>query len=162
VSPAAPVCPTCPATPVKPLSPVSPMGPGVPLAPTMPTAPVTPVAPVLPVRPRGPVSPATPFAPLQPNNHTSRYPHLLLSAGACSTALDAIDRHLLPAGRTAANPPSLLIDGTDRQTDGRKDTRPLHRPCIAYYSGSINNTVNHHKEYSNCIKIKVNIMMLKL
>jgi len=39
---------------------------------------------------------------------------LLVSADACSTAPAAIDRYLLPAGRSAANPPLLLsIDGTD-------------------------------------------------
>jgi len=32
----------------------------------------------------------------------------------------AVDRYLLPAGRSATNPPVLpSIDGTDRQTDGR-------------------------------------------
>jgi len=30
------------------------------------------------------------------------------------------------------------VDGTDRQTDGRTDTRPLHRPYAAYYAGSVN------------------------
>ena len=34
-------------------------------------------------------------------------------------------------------PPSLLtIDGT---TDRRTDAQPLHRPCFAYYAGSVNN-----------------------
>jgi len=52
------------------------------------------------------------------------YPHLLLSAGACSTALPAVHRYLVPNGRSAANsprgPPLLLsIDGTDRRTDRR-------------------------------------------
>jgi len=32
--------------------------------------------------------------------------------------------------QTRRTPPLLLsIDGTDRQTDGRTDTRPVHRPC---------------------------------
>jgi len=43
--------------------------------------------------------------------------HLLVSAGACSTAPAAIDLYILHTGRSAANPPLLLaIDGTDRQT----------------------------------------------
>jgi len=34
-------------------------------------------------------------------------------------------------------PPLLLsVDGID----GRTDTRPLHRPCISYYVGSVNNS----------------------
>jgi len=31
-----------------------------------------------------------------------------------------------------------MIGLTDRQTDGRTDARPLHRPCSAYYAGSAN------------------------
>jgi len=48
-------------------------------------------------------------------------PHLLLSAGACSTAPAAVDRYLLPAGRSAANPTAAVaaVDRRDRQTDGR-------------------------------------------
>jgi len=43
-----------------------------------------------------------------------RYPHLLLSAGACSMAPPAVDvYYLLHAGHSAANPLLLLIDGTD-------------------------------------------------
>ena len=56
---------------------------------------------------------------------------LLLSAPAAG------DRYLLPAGRSAANPPAT--DQHDRQRDGQTDARPLHRPCSAYYAGSVNN-----------------------
>jgi len=52
---------------------------------------------------------------------TRRYPHLLLSAGACSTAPAAVDRYLLPYGaqQQTRRPPLLLsIDGTDKRTDG--------------------------------------------
>jgi len=39
------------------------------------------------------------------------------------------------AQQQTRRPPLLLsIDGTDRRTD-----RPLHRPCCAYYAGSVNN-----------------------
>ena len=31
----------------------------------------------------------------------------------------------------------------DRRTDWRTDTRPLHRPCTANYSGSVNNAFLH-------------------
>ena len=34
--------------------------------------------------------------------------------------------------------PDARIDGTD----GRMDTRPLHKPCSAYHAGSDNNTAN--------------------
>ena len=33
----------------------------------------------------------------------------------------------------------MPIDRTDRP-DGRTDTRPLHRPCTAYYAGSVDNS----------------------
>jgi len=48
---------------------------------------------------------------------TRSHPHLMLRAGACSTAPAAIDRYLLRAGHSAANPPA--VDGTDRRIDGR-------------------------------------------
>jgi len=73
---------------------------------------------------------------------TQRYPHVLLSAGACSTAPAANDRHQL---QTQANSSTL---GGHRcccrsmgQTDGRTDDRQLHRPCSVYYAGSVNNSV---------------------
>jgi len=75
---------------------------------------------------------------------TWRYPHLLLSAGAPAarrrSALAAIDRCLLPTGRSAAEPPAAVavIDRWDRQTDGRTDSRPLHRPWSACCAGSVN------------------------
>jgi len=71
-------------------------------------------------------------------------PHLLLSAvllprRPCSDR----DRHLQPAGTTAANPPHAAAADewyrhTDRQTD-RTDTVPFYRPRSAYYAGSANN-----------------------
>jgi len=44
----------------------------------------------------------------------------------------AVDRHLLPARRSAANPlvTAAAVDRRDRQTDAR----PLHTPCSAYYA----------------------------
>jgi len=66
------------------------------------------------------------------------YPHLLLRA-------------VLPprAGRAAINPPStqqqtrrtLLqqANRSDRRTDRRTDTAPLHKSCCAYYAGSAYN-----------------------
>jgi len=49
-----------------------------------------------------------------------RYLHLLLSA---RSAPAAIDRYLLPAERSAANPPAAVavVDRWDRQTEGRTD-----------------------------------------
>jgi len=65
---------------------------------------------------------------------------LLLSAGACCTATAAVDRHFLPTGRLAANPPTAVaaIDLWDRQTDRRTDAQPLRRACSACCVGSIN------------------------
>jgi len=68
------------------------------------------------------------------------YSHLLLSAGARSMAPAAIDRYPL-------HTPALSSKPADRrcccrsmgQTDGRTDSRSLHRPCSAYYTGSVNN-----------------------
>ena len=55
---------------------------------------------------------------------------LLLTAGRV-----AMDRYLLAAGPTAANP-QQRPDGRDRR---RTDTRPLHSLCSMYYAGSVNN-----------------------
>jgi len=50
---------------------------------------------------------------------------LLLRAGRA-----AIDRYLLPAGSTAANPPhaAAAVDNWDIQTERRTDIVPLRRP----------------------------------
>ena len=48
-----------------------------------------------------------------------------------------MDGHLLPAGRTATNPPHAAAAGeTDRQTN----TVPFHRHCFAYYASTANKT----------------------
>jgi len=51
---------------------------------------------------------------------TGRYPHLLLSAGACSTAPAAINRYLVPTGCSAANPLAAVaaVDRWNRRADG--------------------------------------------
>ena len=56
---------------------------------------------------------------------------------ACSMAPAVIDRYLLPAGRSAADPPAAVVavDRWDRETDGRTDARALHKRCSAYYVG---------------------------
>jgi len=36
---------------------------------------------------------------------------------------------------------AAAVDQRDRQTDGRTDTRPLHRPCSAYYVGSVSQQI---------------------
>jgi len=65
------------------------------------------------------------------------------TAGACCgthSARAAVDRYLLPAGaqqQTRRTPLLMLTGGTDRQTDERTDARPLHKPCSAYYAGSV-------------------------
>jgi len=41
--------------------------------------------------------------------HNMTLPALLLSAGACITVSAAIDRYLLPAGGSAANPPAVVV-----------------------------------------------------
>jgi len=39
--------------------------------------------------------------------------------------------------QTRRTPLLRSIDGTDNQTDKRRDTRPLHRQCYAYYADSV-------------------------
>ena len=55
-------------------------------------------------------------------------------------AAAAIVRHRLPTGRSAANQPhaAAVIDRLDTETDRRTDTRPLRKPCSAYYANSVN------------------------
>jgi len=69
---------------------------------------------------------------------TWSYPHLLSSAGACSTAAAAVDRYLLTAGRSAANPPATVaaVDrwDWDRRMDGRTPDRYVDP------AGSVNNS----------------------
>jgi len=45
--------------------------------------------------------------------------------------------------QTSRTPLLLLIDGTNRRTDRQTPNtpQPLHRPCSAYYSGSVNDTI---------------------
>ena len=77
---------------------------------------------------------------------TWRCPHLLLH-DVVSEALRppaAVDRYLLPAGRSAENPQTCAsVDRWDRQTnkrtDGRTDAQPLYKPCCAY---SVNNSLS--------------------
>jgi len=60
-------------------------------------------------------------------------PHSGCCAPCCGAAAATIDRYLLAAGPTAANPPqrrAAASDGTNGQTDGRTDGRQLHRRCM--------------------------------
>jgi len=50
----------------------------------------------------------------------------------------AVDRYLLAAPMLQH---TADADRRDRQTDGRTDTQPLHRPCTAYYAGSVNRQI---------------------
>jgi len=56
------------------------------------------------------------------------------SAGACYRSIGPIS---CPHSARPANPPhaSAAVDRWDRRTDAR----PFHRPCSAYYAGSVNN-----------------------
>ena len=64
---------------------------------------------------------------------------LLSASAACQLSIDIC----YSRPRSAANQPhaAAAIDLQDRQTDGRTDTWPLHRPCFAYYAGSVNNII---------------------
>jgi len=66
-----------------------------------------------------------------------------LQHGAVQQVPAAIDRHLLPAWCSAANPPWLLsIDGTDRQTNGSTPTVTQ----ITLYADSVS------KKQADCIR----------
>ena len=54
---------------------------------------------------------------------------MLLSVGA-------FYRSISPAANLSAA--VAAVDRRDRQTDERTDDRPFHRPCSAYYAGSVN------------------------
>jgi len=55
---------------------------------------------------------------------------------ACQLSVDICCRR----PRSAANPraAAAAIDRLDRHTDGRTDTRPLHRPCFSYHASNVN------------------------
>jgi len=64
--------------------------------------------------------------------------HLLLNAVLPRRWAPAVvDRYLLPARRSAANPlhAAAAVERWDRQTD----SRPFRRPCSTYYASSVNN-----------------------
>jgi len=59
--------------------------------------------------------------------------------------------HLGAQQQTRRTPQRLSNDGTDdERTDGRTDTRPLHRPCSTYYAGSVINTL-HANDNLECV-----------
>jgi len=63
----------------------------------------------------------------------------------CGAGRAAIDRYLLPAGPTAANPPhAAAADELYRQTT---DTVPLHVDLAAYYASSVDN--GRHRATAN-------------
>jgi len=73
---------------------------------------------------------------LVPRLSTRRCPHLLLSAGCRRTS----NRSMFTAGAalsSAAARRCCCRSTGQRRTDGRTDTRPLHRPFSAYYASSV-------------------------
>ena len=65
----------------------------------------------------------------------------------------SIDNAAAPRLRAASG-----ICRSTGQTDGRTDTRPLHRFCTAYYAGIVNNRNLYTSSLANCT---VNTRMLK-
>jgi len=55
---------------------------------------------------------------------------------AAARAPVAIDRYLLPATELSS-PRRCCCRSTGQTTDGRTDTRPLHRPCTAFCANSV-------------------------
>ena len=53
----------------------------------------------------------------------------VLQCRCCWALAPAIDRYLLPAGRSAANPLRTSLLRLDDGTDRRTDAPPFHRPC---------------------------------
>jgi len=62
------------------------------------------------------------------------------SSGACSYRLISAARARAQQ-QTRRTSLLLSIDGTDRWTDGRTDTRQMHRLCTAYYAGKLSDLV---------------------
>ena len=62
-------------------------------------------------------------------------PHLLLSAGAGSR------QSVSPVHTALSSKPATCrcCCRSMGQTDGQTDARPFHRPCSAYYAGTVNN-----------------------
>ena len=58
---------------------------------------------------------------------------ILLGSQQCDS-IDAARSLLCRAPATEMGRKAAAIDGTDRRTDNR----PLHKPCTAYYAGSVN------------------------
>ena len=58
--------------------------------------------------------------------------------GAPAAGAPCSNRPISPT-RTAlsSKPAAAPVDRWDRQTDGRTDALPFHRPCCAYYVGSV-------------------------
>jgi len=84
---------------------------------------------------------------------TRRYPHWLLNAGSSSTETTAINRYLLPAGRSATNPPAagllllLLFAGqTNGRTDGQTPGRHVDPAPVIIRAASI---INLHLQNYN-------------
>ena len=103
---------------------------------------------------------------LQTDNHTSIPPLSFLQAGCPSCqptnsvkALEAftytytsitmtINISCSSAGHSAATLPATIaaVDRRDIPTDRQMSARPLHRPCTAYYAGSISEqTIKHRR-----------------
>ena len=73
----------------------------------------------------------------RPPVYHRRYPHLMLTAGACNR-YRSIAGTRRPQGaqqQTSRKPLLLSINGTE--TDGQTDTRPLHRPSSVYYAARV-------------------------
>jgi len=63
----------------------------------------------------------------------------MLAFAACGAVRAAIDRYLVSAGPTAANPPhaAASVDNWGRHSDSRRtDTVALHRPCRILHASS--------------------------
>ena len=62
---------------------------------------------------------------------------LLLGARRCRSIFPA--RTALSSKPAARRRCGRMMGRADRQTDRQTDAQPLHRPCSAYYAGSVNN-----------------------
>ena len=92
-----------------------------------------------------------PQCPASSTRRSTRHrPHFLLSAvlrRSCCWAPAAVDRFVLPIGRSAANPPQ------QRWTDRRTDARPLHRPCPHTHTMQAASKINYIYTFSSHVHV---------
>ena len=131
----------------------------------------------LPLDPAGGTAPRPPYIGSRSRAcHILSVPVLFLTGNEpCLQPGDRSYRSISSAHRALSNKPQAAVAGVkrrDRRTDGRTDARQLHRPCSAYYAGTVNNfygrpwhrgrhCIRHDVAVSVCRSVTVSITTFK-